>query len=140
MKNYTIKDAARIMNLPASTLRYYDREGLLPFMKRSESGYRIFDENDIELLRIIECLKKTGMPLKEIRRFIDWIQQGDASLEQRYQMFLERKRMVENQMEELTEMLAIIDHKCRYYATAIAAGTEKIHIKKDHKRTFPCEK
>ncbi|CUN74213.1 MerR family transcriptional regulator [Eubacterium sp. am_0171] len=127
MKNYTIKDAAKKMNVPASTIRYYDKSGLLPFMERSESGYRLFTEKDIATLRIIDCLKKTGMPIKEIRQFSEWLQEGDASLQQRYEMFLERKRAVESQMAELQEIMDTIKHKCWYYETAIAAGTEKIH-------------
>ncbi|MFR4483291.1 MerR family transcriptional regulator [Sellimonas intestinalis] len=57
-KKYTIKDAARIMGVPTSTIRYYDKEGLLPFVERLASGYRIFTEKDIATLRIIDCLKK----------------------------------------------------------------------------------
>ena len=116
-ERYTIKDAAQMMGVPTSTIRYYDKEGLLPFMERMESGYRIF----------IDCLKKTGMPIKEIRQFTDWLEQGDDSLQQRYEMFLERKRIVEAQMAELQETLNTINYKCWYYKTAIAAGTEKIH-------------
>ena len=127
MKHYTIKDAAKKMNVPTSTIRYYDKEGLLPFMGRSESGYRLFTEKDIATLQIIDCLKKTGMPIKEIRQFSEWMQNGAASLQQRYEMFLERKRAVEAQMTELKEILDTINYKCWYYETAIAAGTEKIH-------------
>ncbi len=126
-EKYTIKDAAKLMGVPTSTIRYYDKEGLLPFMKRMASGYRIFTEKDLATLRIINCLKKTGMPIKEIRQFSDWLEQGDASLQQRYEMFLERKRAVEKQMAELQEILDTVNYKCWYYETAIAAGTEKIH-------------
>ena len=71
------------------------------------------------------------MPIKEIRQFSDWLEQGDASLQQRYEMFLERKRVVEAQISELQETLKTINYKCWYYETAIAAGTEKIHTEKD---------
>lgn len=124
---YTIKDAAKLMGVPTSTIRYYDKEGLLPFMERMESGYRIFSEKDIATLRMIDCLKKTGMPIKEIRQFSEWLEQGDASLQQRYEMFLERRRVVEEQMAELQEIFDTVNYKCWYYETAIAAGTEKIH-------------
>ncbi len=127
MEQYTIKDAARIMNVPASTIRYYDKEGLLPFIDRQESGCRVFSEKNMEALRIIDCLKKTGMSIKEIRQFSQWLEQGDASLRQRYEMFLERRRVVEEQMAKLQEVLNTINYKCWYYETAIAAGTEKIH-------------
>lgn len=126
---YTIKEAAEKMHLPASTIRYYDKQGLLPFVERSASGYRNFSEADITLLKIIECLKCTGMSIKEIKQFTLWLQQGDDSLQQRYEMFLERRKAVEMQMEQLKKTLEIIDYKCWYYETAIAAGTEAIHQK-----------
>ena len=91
---YTIKEAAVKMNLSASTIRYYDKQGLLPFVQRSESGYRMFSEKDIGLLNMIECLKLTGMPIKEIKQFTLWLQQGDNSLQERYQMFLDRRKAV----------------------------------------------
>lgn len=89
---YSIGDVAKRMNVPASTLRYYDKEGLLPFVERTQSGIRQFKESDIDWLNIIECLKRTGMPIKDIKRFIDWCQEGDTSIQQRYEMFLERKK------------------------------------------------
>lgn len=135
---YSIKEAAEIMNVSTATLRYYDKEGLLPFIQRKDSGYRIFSESDITMLRVIECLKKTGMSLKDIRQFAKWCQEGDNSLEERYNMFLERKNVVEQQMAELQQTLDLINHKCWYYKTAIKAGTEKIHFKNNDVK-LPCE-
>lgn len=126
-KTYTIKEVAETLDMNASTIRYYDAEGLLPFMERKASGYRIFTERNIATLRVIHCLKKTGMSIKEIRQFSKWLEQGDASLQQRYDMFLERKRAVEQQISELQDFLKVINYKCWYYETAIEAGTEKIH-------------
>ena len=79
------------------------------------------------------------MPIKEIKQFTDWVQEGDASLQQRYKMFLERKRVVEAQMAELQQTFDVINHKCWYYETAIAAGTEKIHFKESVDKKLPCE-
>ena len=135
---YTIKEAAQIMGIPATTLRYYDRQGLLPFVERKQSGYRIFSDSDIMLLRVIDCLKRSGMELKDIRQFTEWLREGDASLEKRYQMFLERKEAVEQQMAEMQKTLDMINHKCWYYKTAIEAGTEAIHFK-NHSDQLPCE-
>jgi len=126
---YTIKEAAIKMNLPVSTIRYYDKQGLLPFVQRSESGYRMFSEKDIGLLNMIECLKLTGMPIKEMKQFTLWLQQGDDSLQERYQMFLERRKAVVQQIAQLQQTLKVIDYKCWYYETAIQAGTEAIHNK-----------
>lgn len=130
-QGYTIKEAARIMNVPPSTIRYYDKEGLLPFVGRLESGYRFFTEKDIATLRMIDCLKKTGMPIKKIREFSQWLTQGDASLRQRYEMFLDRRREVEAQIAGLEKVLEVIQYKCRYYEEALAAGTERIHENRD---------
>lgn len=137
--SYTIKQAAEIMNVTTTTLRYYDKLGLLPFMERKESGYRIFSEEDIAMLRVIECLKKTGMSIKDIRQFSKWVQMGDDSLQERYEMFLERKHTVEAQMAELRETLDFINHKCWYYETAIEAGTEKFHFQ-ESSNELPCKK
>ena len=125
MEKYTIKDAAKIMNVPTSTIRYYDKEGLLPFLDRLESGYRIFSDEDLAMLRTIDCLKKTGMPIKEIRQFVSWVQKGDSSLQARYDMFVERKKVVEKEIAELQETLDIVNFKCWYYHQALKAGSEK---------------
>ena len=127
MKTYSISEAAKELNLTVYTLRYYDKEGLMPFVERAPSGTRVFKESDIGALKIIECLKATGMPIKEIKSFIDWCSDGDSTLQQRYDMFMERKATVEAQMEELRKTMEVIEHKCSYYKTALDAGTEDIH-------------
>ena len=85
---YTIKQAAEIMNVTPTTLRYYDKQGLLPFMERKESGYRVFSDTDIAMLKVIECLKKTGMSIKDIRQFTKWVIMGDDSLKESNEMCL----------------------------------------------------
>lgn len=126
---YSIGEVANKLNLTASTIRYYDKEGLLPFIKRSESGIRMFTESDISMLEVIECLKNTSMPIKDIKKFSDWCTKGDLTLKERYDMFLERKKDVEEQIAVLQKSLEKIEHKCWYYETALEAGTENIHKK-----------
>lgn len=127
MKTFSIGEVAKELDLTVYTLRYYDKEGLMPFIERTPSGTRLFKETDIGALKIVECLKASGMPIKEIKNFIDWCSDGDSTLQQRYDMFMERKATVEAQMEELKKTMEIIDHKCSYYKTALEAGTEDIH-------------
>ena len=122
---YTIGEAAQRMHLSAPTLRYYDKEGLLPFVDRSAGGARMFKESDFEWLRLIECLKSTGMPIRDIKQFIDWYMEGDTTLPQRRDMFYERRRAVEAQIETLQATLDMIDYKCWYYDTAVAAGSSR---------------
>ncbi|MBP1968581.1 DNA-binding transcriptional MerR regulator [Virgibacillus natechei] len=124
---YSIGDVAKKLNLTVYTLRYYDKEGLMPFVERTPSGNRVFKESDVELLNVIECLKSSGMPIKDIKNFIEWLSEGDSTLQQRYDMFMERKTAVETQMEELQKTMDLIKHKCSYYKTALDAGTEDIH-------------
>lgn len=87
---YTISEIAEKMGVSVHTLRFYDKEGLLPFVDRV-NGRRVFKDEDFAWLRIISCLKNTGMPLKEIRQYMELCKLGDASLQERQEMIL-RKR------------------------------------------------
>lgn len=121
---YTVGEMAKILGVPASTLRYYDQEGLLPFVERSKGGVRMFTEADYTALMVIGCLKKSGLSIKEIKAFIQMAEQGDSSLEERLDLFRHRKEAVEKQMQELRETLSLLEYKCWYYETACQAGTE----------------
>lgn len=127
---YSISEVAKKMNVTIYTLRYYDKEGLMPYVERTQSGTRLFKDSDLEILRIVECLKSTGMPIKDIKNFIDWCSQGNSTLQQRYDLFMERKTAVEAQMEKLKKAMKLIEHKCWYYKTSLDAGTEDIHKNK----------
>ncbi len=123
---YTVGEMAKILGLAPSTLRYYDKEGLLPFVERSRGGIRVFKDADYEFLKIIECLKSTGMQLKDIKAFIKMVQLGDASIDDRLNLFRKQKENVEKQMNALNETLDIVNFKCWYYETAKKAGTTKV--------------
>lgn len=122
---YSIGEVAKATGIAVSTLRYYDREGMFPGMERSGGGIRLFSGAEIEAIRIIECLKVSGMPIKDIKKFLDWCQEGDSSLEKRRDMFYERFAVAERQMEELQKAMEIIKFKCWYYDTALSKGTEE---------------
>ena len=98
---YTVGEMAKVMHIPASTLRYYDQEGLLPFVERSSGGIRMFSEKDYEWLKVIECLKSSGLSIKEIRAFIDMAARGDESIHERLELFQSRRAAVKKQMEDL---------------------------------------
>lgn len=112
------------MDLPISTLRYYDKEGLLPDLKR-HGNTRRFDENDLEALRVIECLKLSGLEIRDIRQFMELAKQGASTYLQRKQLFEERREAVEAEMERLQKSLDMIEFKCWYYETALADGDEE---------------
>ncbi len=138
---YTVKQVSNMTGIPTSTLRYYDKEGLLPFLTRKESGYRIFKESDITMLQVIECLKDTGMPIQDIKKFSQYTLEGDQSLEERLAIFKERQKAVIKQMEELQKALDVINHKVSYYEKAIELGSEETLLTKDklpHADEFTC--
>ena len=122
---YTVSEMARLLEVPVSTLRYYDNEGLLPNLERSKSGTRLFTERDYEWLKVIDCLKKSGLSIKEIKAFIALTEQGDDSLSERRELFRARRSAVEQKIKELSDMMALLTFKCWYYDTAIAEGTEE---------------
>lgn len=128
--SYSISNVAQKLNLTVSTLRYYDKEGLIPFVERTANGTRVFKDSDIDLLKIIQCLKSSGMAIKDIKTFIGWCSDGDSTLQQRYDLFLEQKTVVEKQMEELKKTLNLIEYKCHYYQVALEAGSEDVHKSK----------
>lgn len=120
---YTVGEMAKRIGVAPSTLRYYDKQGLLPFAKRAQSGARIFEESDYEWLMVIECLKKTGMRLKDIRKFMLMAAQGDSTIDERLNLILQQRQAVEKQISELYETLDTLDFKKWYYETAKAQGT-----------------
>ena len=135
---YTIGEMAKIINVAPSTLRYYDKEGLLPFVERTEGGIRMFKESDYEGLTIINCLKNSGMPLKDIKVFLEMVNQGDASIEQRLELIEKQRGRVLQQMEDLQQILKILDFKVWYYSTAKEAGTTAVSRDMDEER-IPAE-
>ena len=86
---------AKLLNIPGSTLRYYDKEGLLPFVERSSGGIRMFQEKDYEWLKVISCLKKAGMSLKDIREYINLAMQGDDTIDERLALFEKQRKNLE---------------------------------------------
>lgn len=112
---YSIHEVATKFGLTAHTLRYYDKEGLLPFIGREPSGTRIFTEKDLEWLAMICCLKDTGMPIKEIKQYADWCAKGMETLEERKAMLADHRLQVLQQMEALQKNLDLIDSKIAVY-------------------------
>ncbi len=128
--NYSIGQVAEKFDLSIHTLRYYEKEGLLPAIKRTGSGIRQFDDQSIEDLRLVECLKKTGMPLRDIRTFQEWTEEGESSLTKRKELFEERKQVVLKQIQELQSVMDLVDFKIWYYGEAAKIGSEQKLLEK----------
>ena len=120
---YTIGQVSELFGIPVSTLRYYDKEGLFPDMQRV-SGIRKFSGKELEVLRMIECLKKSGLEIRDIKQFLLWCKQGNSTYQQRHNLFLQQKEVVEAEIKALEKTLDMIRFKCWYYETAIRDGNE----------------
>ena len=120
---YTIGQVSEMFGLPISTLRYYDKEGLFPNMER-QSGIRRFSETEIEALRVIECLKASGLEIRDIRQFMDWVKEGPSTYDKRKALFEARRDAVEAEIARLQKMLDMVKFKCWYYETALKDGNE----------------
>ena len=120
---YTIGQVSEMFNLPISTLRYYDKEGLFPGIER-QSGIRKFSERELEALRVIECLKKSGLEIREIKQYMEWCKEGAATYSARKELLEKRRQTVEEEMERLGKTLDMLKYKCWYYETAIRDGSE----------------
>ena len=120
---YTIGQVSERFHIPISTLRYYDKEGLFPEIQRT-SGIRRFGEKEIDALRVIECLKKSGLEIKDIKQFMDWCIQGSETYPQRLNLFLKQRRQVEAELVRMNRVLDMLNFKCWYYEEALKDGNE----------------
>ena len=123
--SYTISEAAEKTGLPPSTIRYYDKEGLLPNIKR-KNGIRVFEDMDLRLMGLLTCLKNTGMPIKRIRDYVELTSKGDGddTLRERYEIIKAQRQFVLDQIEQLQYYLEELDFKDWYYNKALAVGSE----------------
>ena len=121
---YSISEIAKMLNVSAYTIRYYDKEGLFPMVKRV-NGIRVFEDKDFPWLRMLNCLKNLNMPIKKIKEYVDLALKGDETLKERYQLILEQEENIQKQIKELKYYKKQIDFKKAYYEKAIEAGTEE---------------
>lgn len=120
---YTVGEMAKRMGVAASTLRYYDKEGLLPFVERSPGGIRLFRDSDAEWLNVIGCLKRAGMSIGDIREYIHLAMQGDSTIDQRLALFRRQRETLLQQMAALQNTLDMLDYKCWFYERAQETGS-----------------
>ncbi len=123
--SYSIKEIADMMNVTTSTIRYWDNEGLLPYVNKV-NGRRVFEDKDFKWLRVLNCMKNINMPIKKIKEYVELVIQGDTTLKARYNMIMEQKQIIQNQINDLNNCLKEFEYKEWYYETAIKAGTEKV--------------
>ena len=117
---YSIHEVCQRTGLSAHTLRYYEKEKLLPNVGRSPGGFRQYTEEDVETLGMICCLKNTGMSLQDISRFMTLAREGDQTLRERCELLKRHRDNVIARMEEMQRHLEKVTWKVQYFTQRLA--------------------
>lgn len=112
---YTIKDISEILGVSIYTIRFYDKQGLLPFVARNKQGYREFTESDLGLFMVICCLKNSGMQIKYIKEYIDLCMEGAETIDSRRNLLVDHRKEIVKQIDSLKEKLELVDFKIERY-------------------------
>ena len=123
--NYTIKQVSEMTGLSIPTIRYYDKEGLLPDLQRKESGYRIFSDRDLEAIDLIECFKESGLTIREIRHFMSLVRQGDVTLDERLAICQTHIARLEEKLAAVQNALEHSRRTLAFYEIAAKTGSEE---------------
>ncbi|AVN62294.1 MerR family transcriptional regulator [Mesoplasma coleopterae] len=115
MEKLYIKDISKELSIPEYVLRFYDKKGLFPFFERDENNYRYIEREKLEWVRIVSCLKKSGMPLNKISEYIDLALEGKNTYPKRLEMMIEQEKLVLEKMKDLQEQLDYIKYKKKFY-------------------------
>lgn len=112
---YSMKETCEKLDISYETLKYYCNEGLVPNVKRDEHNYRIFDDNNINWLKSLMCLKKCGMTIQDIKSYLDLCLQGESSIPERKLILEKQKENLQNKIAELNESIDFINYKQQLY-------------------------
>lgn len=123
--NYTIKKVSEMTGLSIPTIRYYDKEELLPDLQRKESGYRIFSDQDLESIDLIECFKASGLTIREIRHFMSLVKRGDVTLAERLAIFQTHIARLEEKLAAVQNALEHSRRTLTFYEIAAKTGSEE---------------
>jgi DNA-binding transcriptional MerR regulator len=112
---YTIKEVAKKTGISAHTLRFYEKEGVLPFVERDEHGNRIYNDYNLSWVELLVALRSTGMPLNDLKRYVVLYKQGESTLPERKEMMLNHRNKVEEMKNQLNKYLEKINYKLALY-------------------------
>ena len=118
---YSIQDVSNKTGLSTHTLRYYEKEGLISGVERSQGGFRQYTDEDLERLSLIRCLKNTGMSIQEIARFVQLTHEGDHTLEERVELLREHRDRVLERMAEMQQHLDKVTWKLNFFTEKLKA-------------------
>ena len=119
---YTIKEVSEIIDISQHTLRFWAKNGFFPFVKRNKNNIRIFEENDLEWVKIVKCLRSVGIDNKSVKKYIDLCIIGDSTIKERYEIIKETKNKAEFQLSEIKKQIDLLKVKENYYQNLIKSN------------------
>ena len=112
---YTMMQVCRELNMTYQTLKFYCNEGLVPNVKRDDNNRRIFDEKDVKWIKDLSCLKKCGMSIQEMKKYLELCLQGESTIIPRKEMLKKKHEELRAHIKELEDSVAYIDWKQNFY-------------------------
>lgn len=119
----SVSEAAARVGLSAHTLRWYEQEGLVAPVGRDSAGRRRYTEDDLGWLVLLTKLRRTGMPVREMRRYAELARDGDRTLPERLRLFEEHRERVLARMAQLQQDLDTINYKVELYRKIVEEQT-----------------
>ncbi len=123
---YTVKQVSEMIQLSAHTIRYYENLGLIPNVDRTDGNIRMFSEYAIGWLRLVHCLRMTGLPIEGVRHYIKLCMKGDSTAAERAEIILEQEKRLKEQIADLNRQMQYLQKKKEYYAELLASGAEDL--------------
>ena len=112
---YTVKEVAQMMKISVHTVRYYDNEGLIPFVSRTQSNIRMFSEYDLSWIRTVHCLRATNLSINDIKKYIDLCLKGNKTIPQRAKIIFDQEKNLKEHLKQLQEQMKVLQMKKKYY-------------------------
>lgn len=119
---YSVRQVAEMMELSPYTVRYYDNIGLIPDVDRSEGNARLFSDYNVSGLKLIHCLRSTGLSIEGVKSYIDMCQRGDSTIPERAELIFQQEKILREQMKNLRKQMNILKYKKDYYKKLLASG------------------
>ncbi len=120
---YSMKEACTLTNMTYENLKFYCNEGLVPNVKRDSRNYRVFDEHDIKWIQSLNCLKRCGMSIVEMKEYLALCMEGEGTIQERKVILAEKKEALLQSIAELQGAVAYIDWKQGFYDDVLSGKT-----------------
>lgn len=112
---YSMKETCEKVGMSYQTLKYYCNEGLVPNVKRDKNNYRVFDDHDVEWIKSLSCLKKCGMSMEEMKKYLDLCLKGESSIPERKIILEEKRKTLLDELARIQKSIDYIDWKQGFY-------------------------